>query len=412
MIEFKRHILSNGIRLLHHFDAATRMVALNILYDVGARDETPSHTGLAHLMEHLMFSGSEHVESFNETLERAGGISNAWTSWDVTNYYETLPAENIETAMWLESDRMRGLNVSQTNVDVQRSVVIEEFKQRYLNAPYGDLSHLLFPLAYKVHPYRVPVIGERVEHIQGLSLELVRSFYETHYSPDNAVLCLSGNISFERAVELTEKWFGDINGTSHYRRNLPQEPAQNEYRRLEVERDVPQTLIARAYKMCGRNDALFVASDLLSDVLANGKSSRFYQNLVLKSDVFTQADASVLGTLDPGVFLVTALLAEGANVADAEKMIDEQLEELILKGVSQYELEKCVNKFMSNHLFENVGYAKKATNLCLSELRGDAYLVNDELAEYASATCSDVVNVARQILRRENCSTLIYKARN
>lgn len=280
MIRFNRHILNNGLRIIHYYDSATKMVALNLLYNVGSKDEQPNKTGLAHLMEHLMFSGSANVARYDDALQAAGGVSNAWTNVDMTNYYETLPAHNIETAMWAESDRLMALNLTASNIRVQKDVVMEEFKQRYLNEPYGDISHISHSLAYKSHPYMWPTIGKCLEHIDDVTEEEIISFYKKYYSVDNLIMCISGNISFEHAVSLAEKWFGDIEPSGITPRCLPSEPEQTESRSIIVEKDVPQNVLYRVYHMPGRNDDMYPACDLLSDVLANGKSSRFHQNVM------------------------------------------------------------------------------------------------------------------------------------
>ncbi len=408
MIRINRHVLPNGLRLLHYYNATTQMVALNIIYDVGSRDEDPLYTGLAHLTEHLMFTGSTHAPAFVAALEEAGGTSNAGTNCDFTHYYEVLPACNVETAFWLESDRMMNLSLSRSSIETQKSVVIEEFKQRYLNVPYGDSSHLLSALAFRVHPYRTPVIGASADHIQQIPESEIRRFHSTYYVPSNAILCVTGNITFERALELTQKWFDSLPPGKRPARNLPQEPPQSDPRILEVSRCVPHTAIFRAYRMCEASSPLFPATDLLTDVLANGKSSRFFQNLVMKTGRFTSLDASVLGTLEPGLLLITAYLAPGASVADAQADIDEQIHELISRGIPSRELEKCVNKYASNMLFETENYLKKAFRVSFYELMGDAQRFNHVVDLYRRVTPEQVRQVARQVLSPSNCSTLIY----
>lgn len=408
MIGFTRHRLDNGLTLLHHHDAATRMVAVNLLYNVGSSDEQVPLTGLAHLLEHLMFTGSEHVVSFDEALQAAGGESNAWTSVDSTNYYDVLPAQNLETALWLESDRLQGLTLSDESITTQKSVVIEEFKQRCLNAPYGDLSHLISSLAYTQHPYQWPPIGRTVEDIEAASADDVRQFHHAHYSVNNAILCISGNVTLEHALDTVNKWFGDIKSHSLAPRTHAKEPNQTEARQLEVQREVPQTIICRAYQMPGRKDPMFPACDVLSDVLSNGKSARFYQNVMLTTGLFTELDASVGGTLDCGLFYVRGKLASNATVQQAQEAIDNELNRLLRDGITQYEVEKFVNKHIATERFENLGYLQQAMRLCLYEQLGDAALINHEEDHYRALTPDDIMITAQQLLQPTNCSTLVY----
>ena len=407
MINFKTYRLSNGLRLVHHYDASTQMVAVNLLYDVGSSDENPDKTGLAHLMEHLMFSGTKHVAKYDEMLQKAGGDSNAWTSLDVTNYYDVLPAHNIETALWLESERLLNLNLTDENIEIQKNVVIEEFKQRYLNQPYGNILHLTHGLAYDVHPYRWPTIGLDVETIKNFRKDDVVDFHNRHYAVNNIVMCLSGNVDFDTAVALVEKWFGDIEPQNVSPRRLPVEPIQKEQRFMTHRSDVPNNMILRTYHMCGRDDCQYQATDLLSDVLGNGMSSRFYEKLIKGSDLFVDVDASVLGSRDPGLFYVRARLADGAPFDKANGMIDGVLKEL-LDGISSREVEKCVNKYISNKLFDNVGYAEKAVSLSMHELVWGADKINTENEIYRSLTPSDLLDVASRIFCPENCSTIYY----
>ncbi|MDO4510402.1 MAG: pitrilysin family protein [Bacteroidales bacterium] len=408
MIAFNTYRLKNGLRLLHYFDKNTQMVALNLLYDVGARDEDPSATGLAHLFEHLMFTGSKHAPSFDAALQAAGGSSNAWTSNDMTNYYETLPAHNVETAFWLESDRLRNLNLTDESIDTQKSVVIEEFKQRCLNVPYGDLHHISSDLAFKVHPYRWPTIGLRVEDIQNASHDAIKAFFASHYAVNNLILCVSGHVEFDRAVALAEKWFGDFAPVDIPVRNLPQEPVQCSQRFLSVKREVPQNMIMMMYHMCGRGDADYQACDMLSDVLSNGPSSRFYRNVMVKSGLFSELDASVTGTHDPGLFLVRARLADGVSFAKAQQAIDAELKDFLTTGATAYEMEKCANKYESTQLFDTITYEKKGVKLCQYELLGSAADINSEVGKYRSLTQEGLMTVAHKLFDPANCSVLYY----
>ena len=408
MIQVESYKLPNGLRLLHHFDVSTRMVAVNLLYDVGSKDESPEMTGLAHLMEHLMFAGSRNAFSYDGELQKAGGESNAWTSNDVTNYYDVLPAHNVETAFWLESDRLLNLSLNDENVALQKSVVMEEFKQRFINQPYGDIYHLLRGAAFTTHPYRWPVIGRDLSDIEKVTTSDVINFFESHYSVDNLVLCVSGNISFDRVIELAQKWFGDISPRCSYRRNLPQEPEQNEPKIIRAHRDVPHNMIYKAYHMCGRRDVDYQACDMLSDVLSNGKSSRFYQNILMKTDCFVDLDASVSGDFEPGLFYIKGRLDSNTSWEQASEIIDREIEYLWTGGISDYEVKKCANKYASSFLFENLAYAEKALKLCEYELLSSAADMNSEINRYRMLTPGRVQDVAKKILRPENCTTLFY----
>lgn len=408
MISFNTYRLKNGLRMLHYYDKNTQMVALNLLYDVGSKDENPKATGLAHLFEHLMFTGSKNAPNYDAALQAAGGSSNAWTSVDMTNYYETLPAHNVETAFWLESDRLMNLNLSDEGIDTQKSVVIEEFKQRCLNVPYGDFYHICNDLAYKVHPYRWPTIGLNVDDIKNASHEEIKAFFSNHYAVNNLILCVSGHVEFEKAVALAEKWFGDFSPVGLQPRNLPQEPIQTEQRFLSVNRDVPQNMIVMMYHMCGRGGADYQACDMLSDVLSNGTSSRFYRNVMVKSGLFTELDASVSGTFEPGLFLVRARLADGVSFATAQKAIDGELKDFLNTGATAYEMEKCANKYESTQLFDTITYEKKGVKLCQYELLSEAADINREVQKYRDLTQAGLMNVAQKLLNPNNCSILYY----
>lgn len=407
MIHFERFTLDNGLKVLLHEDHGTPLVAVNILYDVGARDEDPEHTGFAHLFEHLMFGGSVNIPSYDAPLQIAGGENNAFTNNDITNYYITLPAQNLETALWLESDRMLSLAFSEKSLDVQRNVVIEEFKQRYLNQPYGDVWLKLRPLAYTRHPYQWATIGKEVSHIEQATLEQVKSFFSTWYRPDNAILCLAGAINTAEALELVKKWFGTIPAGKAKKRDLPTEPLQTSQRRLELHRDVPASHIYLAFHCCARNDAEFYATDLLSDILSRGKSSRLYQSLVKEQQLFTEIGAYMLGDFDKSLFVVEGKLVHGVDVLKAEDAIFAQLNRLT-EGISERELDKVKHKAEASFRFSEMGVASKALNLCYFELLGDANESNLQPERYNAVTESDILQVAKTVLRPENCSILHY----
>lgn len=408
MITVQSTRLSNGIRLLHHHDATTQMVALNLLYDVGARDENCGQTGFAHLFEHLMFGGSANIPNFDIPLQEAGGDSNAWTSCDITNFYETLPAHNIETALWLESDRLNSLAFTQHAFDIQKDVVIEEFKQRCINVPYGDLDHILKAEAYKVHPYRWPVIGIDIREIENATLDDARNFFYAHYAPNNLIMCVAGNITFDDTVKLVEKWMGDIPMRDVKPRNLPAEPAQEAPRRKEVNRQVPQTVIIKAYHTCGRRHPDFQTCDMISDILANGNSARFFKNILMQTDIFTDLDASVTATIDPGLLLIKGRLQDNTSIDKAEKAIDSEIKKLIDGDVSDYEIKKYSNKFDSKECFENISYSEKASKLCYYELLSKADDINTEVEKYKMISTEKVAKTATRLFDKSNETTIIY----
>lgn len=400
---------SNGLRLVHYEDLSTQMVALNIVYDVGARDEDPEHTGFAHLFEHLMFGGSKHIPDYDTPLQLAGGENNAWTNNDITNYYLTVPKPNVETAFWLESDRMLELAFSEQSLEVQRGVVMEEFKQRCLNQPYGDVGHLLRPLAYQVHPYRWPTIGKDLSHIEQATLEEVKSFFYRFYAPNNAVLAVTGNISWDETVCLTEKWFSSIPRRDVPIRHLPQEPVQTEEHRLTVERNVPLDALFMVYHMCGREDADYYAFDILSDILSNGRSSRLTRRLVQEQKVFSSIDAYISGTRHPGLLHISGKPAKGVSLEQAEHAVRKELEELQQSLIGEQELEKVKNKFEATQIFGNINYLNVATNLAWYELTGQAEDIDLEVERYRSVTAEQLRTVARQTFRADNSTVLYYK---
>ncbi len=408
MIEIKKYKLENGLRLIVHQDKTTPLAAINVLYDVGAKDEDESKTGFAHLFEHLMFGGSKNIPSYDEPLQKVGGDNNAWTSNDLTNYYITLPAANLETGLWLESDRMLELDFSQESLDVQRKVVIEEYKQRYLNQPYGDVPLLLRPLAYKVHPYKWPTIGADIKHIEDADLDDVKSFFYSHYAPNNAIISVTGNVDPDETFELVKKWFGDIPSRQINKRQLPVEPAQKDMRELTVERDVPSDMFQMVFHMCGRADEDYYAMDLLSDVLSNGSSSRLYQRLVKQKKCFTDVHAYISGDIENGLFTFAGNVSDNVSVYDAEKAIWEEISEIKANAVETYELQKVKNKVESTLTFSEINFLNKAMNLAQFELLGDADDINKEVDRYQKVTAQEIFECANKILVERNCSKLYY----
>ncbi|MNK43072.1 Peptidase M16 inactive domain protein [compost metagenome] len=408
MVDFNRFTLANGLKVLVHEDATTPMAVLNILYDVGARDEDPEKTGFAHLFEHLMFGGSINIPNYDEPLQRVGGENNAFTSNDITNYYITLPAENIETAFWLESDRMLSLAFSEKSLDTQRNVVSEEFKQRYLNQPYGDVWLKLRPLAYKKHSYRWATIGKELSHIENATMDDVKAFFKKHYTPQNAILVVGGNVKTEDVKKLAEKWFEPIPAGEKYHRNLVQEEAQTEARQETVKANVPLNAIYMAFKMPGRLNADYYAFDLLSDVLSRGQSSRLYNSLLKEQQLFSDINAYISSSLDPGLFIIEGKLVEGVAIETAEKAIWAELDKLKTELVSDTELTKVKNKVESILVFSEMSLLDKAMNLAYYELLGDAALLNKETAEFLKVQSADIKRIANETFGKNSSSTLYY----
>ncbi|SDP33781.1 Predicted Zn-dependent peptidase [Mucilaginibacter sp. OK268] len=410
MVKFNRFTLDNGLRVIVHEDNTTPMAVLNILYDVGARDENPEQTGFAHLFEHLMFGGSVNIPSYDEPLQRVGGENNAFTSNDITNYYITLPSANIETAFWLESDRMLSLAFSEKSLEVQRNVVIEEFKQRYLNQPYGDVWLKLRPLAYKHHPYRWATIGKTIKHIEDARIEDVKAFFKKHYTPQNAIMVVGGDVTTEQVKQLAEKWFAPIPAGEKYHRNLPQEPDQHEERRETVTAKVPLNDVYISFQMGGRLDDDFYATELLSDVLSRGNSSRLYRSLVQDRQIFSEVHAYITSSLDKGMFILEGKPLEHISIEQAEAALWEELEKVKNEEIPADELTKVQNKTESTMVFSEMSLLDKAMNLASFELLGDAEMLNQETSRYLAVTAAQIKDTAAKIFRKDNSSTLVYLA--
>jgi zinc protease len=410
MIKYDRITLDNGLRILVNEDRSTPLVAMNILYDVGSRDEDPEATGLAHLFEHLMFGGSVNIPDFDTPLQMVGGENNAFTNNDITNYYLTIPSENIETGFWLESDRMLELDFSQKNLDTQKNVVIEEFKQRYLNQPYGNAILKLRPLAYNVHPYRWPTIGMDVSHVEKTNLEQIRNFFYSHYAPNSAILALSGNISTDTAIRLAEKWFGPIEKRDIKHRNLPAEPEQTEARNIIIESDVPSDAIYKVWHIGPRDSDDFHILDLITDLLAGGESGRLHTNLVRERKLFSEINAYITSDIDPGLIFVHGRLMKNIDIQKADNAINEVLSGLLNHDGIEDEMEKVKNKFESSTVFSNTSILNKAVNLSFFELLGNAELINLEPGLYRHVTRAMVTEATEKYLVPSNCSTLYYKS--
>lgn len=408
MIEYKKHTLANGLRVIVHTDKSTPMTAVNVLYNVGSKDENPEKTGFAHLFEHLMFGGSKHIADYDTPLQKVGGENNAFTTNDLTNYYLTLPSQNIETGLWLESDRMLELAFNKKSLETQRSVVIEEFRQRYLNQPYGDAMALLYEMAYKVHPYRWPTIGRDISHIENATMEDVKEFFLKFYAPNNAVLSICGNIEADEAFALSEKWFGSIPSRNVPIRNLPQEPLQAERREQSVTRSVPYNALNMAFHMSSKFTPEYYASDLISDILSNGNSSRLYRNLIVEKGLFSELDAFISGDDDPGLFIFSGKLIEGISYEQAESAIWAEIEKIKQECIDEKELQKVVNKIEANLIFSETSYLNKAINLAAFELAGDLSMINRQADSYRQISPEKLIETANQVFTQSNCSTLYY----
>ena len=412
MIHFEKFTLANGLRVIVHQDHSTPMAVMNIMYDVGARDEDSSRTGFAHLFEHLMFGGSVNVPSYDEPLQMAGGENNAYTTNDLTNYYIQLPAENLETAFWLESDRMLSLAFGEKSLEVQRKVVIEEFKEHYLTKPYGDVWHKMRELAYTTHPYRWMTIGKELSHIENAKLEDVKAFFFKYYRPMNAIMVVAGNVTTDKVKELAEKWFGDIPSGEKYDRKLPSEPQQTAPRRLEIKAKVPVNAFYKCWHMPSRLDKRYHAVDLLSDILGGSASSRLHQTLVKEKKLFSNIDCHHSGSTDAGLLTIEGKLVKGVNIEDAEKAVDEILRQMQEESVTETELEKVKNKTESMMAFEDMSVMNRANSLAYYELLGDANMMNTELGLYAAVTTAEIKEESKAIFREENSNTIYYLSEN
>lgn len=409
MIKVNRHLLTNGLRIVHHEDTTTQMVAINVLYDVGARDEEPTRTGFAHLFEHLMFGGSINIPVYDSPVQKAGGENNAWTTNDLTNYYVTLPYQNAEIGFWLESDRMLGLAFSPESLEVQRQVVMEEFKQRNLNQPYGDSSHLVRSMAYTRHPYRWPTIGLELEHIATATLEEVKEFFYRFYAPNNAILSVSGQISWEETLRLAEKWFAPIPRREIPVRQIEPEPMQTQIRYKEVEQDVPLDALYMSFITCERMHPDYHATDMISDLLANGRSSRLLQHLVKEKQLFSQIDAYITGSIDKGLLQINGKPLPGVSLQEAEEAIWQELQQLTNTTLDEKELDKVKNRFEAEQTFKSINFLNNAVNMAYFELISQAEEVNNEVARYRAVTPEQIKQVAGQLFRKDNCSILYYK---
>jgi predicted Zn-dependent peptidase len=412
MVKFEKFMLDNGLKVLVHIDQSTPMAVVNVLYDVGARDEDPQQTGFAHLFEHLMFGGSVNIPDYDDPLQNAGGENNAYTTNDLTNYYCHLPAENIETALWLESDRMLSLAFGKKSLDVQKKVVCEEFKEHYINKPYGDVWHIMRELAYKEHPYKWMTIGKELSHVENAELQDVKNFFFKHYTPLNAILVVAGNVVVEDVKALAEKWFGEIPSGEKYNRNLSQEAAQQKERRMTVHRKVPMDAIYKTWHMCGRRDDDYYATDLLADILGGGASSRLYQTLVKEQQLFVNVSCYHFGSFDAGLITIEGQLVKGVDMKTAEDAIEKELNKIKKEKIEERELQKVQNKTESVMAFEDMSVMNRAGSLAYYELLGDGELMNSEFKKYQEISVDDLYRIANEILIPSNSNTLWYLSEN
>jgi predicted Zn-dependent peptidase len=408
MIVFERFTTSNGLKVIIHEDRSTPLVAFNLLYDVGSKDESPEITGLAHLFEHLMFSGTKRIPDFDKPLQIAGGENNAFTNTDITNYYITLPKENIETAFWLESDRMEEINLSDRNIDIQKQVVTEEFKQRYQNQPYGDASLILRKLAFEKHPYRWPTIGADISHVQNAEKKIITDFYFSHYAPNNAILCISGNITANKARNLIEKWFCGIETRQIKQRNLPVEPVQTEKREIIVNKEVPASALYKAWHGASRHHNDFQKLDMITDLLAGGTSGYLQNKLVREQKLFSTANIYVTAEIEPGLIIFSGKMLPGVDPIKADNAVSDVISNIASGRIKDNDIEKVKNKYESATILDHTNVLNKAMSLCLYELLGDAGLVNKEVEKYRSINKSEVISAVTQYLDDKNCSTLFY----
>jgi len=412
MIQFEKFVLPNGMRVIVHEDKSTPMAVLDVMYDVGSRDEDPNQTGFAHLFEHLMFGGSIHIPSYDEPLQMAGGDNNAYTTNDLTNYYIQIPAENLETAFWLESDRMLSLAFDEKSLDVQRKVVCEEFKEHYLNKPYGDVWHKMRDLAYTKHPYRWMTIGKELSHVENASLQDVKDFFYKHYTPANAILSVAGNVTTAQVKLLAEKWFGDIPGGEKYKRDLPAEPVQKSPRKLTVNAKVPLDALYKCWHIYPRLDKRYYATDLITDLLSGGGSSRLFQSLVKEKQLFSNIECYHFGSVDAGLLAIEGKLVKGVTMEAAEHAVEQELEKMKTEKISDSELQKVKNKTESLITFEDVSLMNRANSLATYELLGDADLMNKELSMYQAVTADEIMEESSKIFNEDNSNTLYYYSVN
>ena len=407
-IPFTRQTLANGLHVLVHEDRTTPLAACTIVYRVGSRDEDPACTGIAHLMEHFMFSGSDHAPDFDLALQKVGAINNAYTSQDLTCYYIVLPANNIETALWLESDRMAALSFSQQGLDVQKQVVMEEFKETCLNQPYGDLMMHVYGLSYRNHPYQWLPIGKELSHIEQVDMNIIRRFHDTFYCPANAILVVAGNVHAEEIFAMADKWFGDILPGRQNPHRYPQESPSKENRLKVVEKPVPDDMLFKSWLMPARTGADYCAYDLLSDILGTGQSSYLYRKFVMENRLFTDISASVSGSADKGLFFINGRPAEGISIEQADEQLTKYLADFQFNDKLSYDLQKVKNNAESIILERNLKVEDRANTLATGEFYSRAEDFADERTGYFAVTEEDIRRITETMFKRECGNTLYY----
>ena len=409
MVKFEKFVLDNGLKVLLNVDRNTPLTAFNIMYNAGSKNENENKTGLAHLFEHLMFSGSENVDAFDFFTQMAGAENNAFTNNDITDFYITIPSVNLETAFFLESDRMQNLKLTHRQFVTEKKVVIEEFKETVLNIPYGDVWHHIAEMSYKHHPYRWPTIGKSIEHIMSIDIEDVLEFYNNFYNPENAILSISGNFDLLRVREMSEQWFGSISKNDQYNENyIPVEPPQSFFNEREIIEDLPSNAIYLAFHVSGRKDNKYCTHDIISDILGRGRSSRLYQNLVKDKEYFTEIHCYLTGSVDPGLLVIEGVISDKAEISVAEKSLFEELKNLRTFEIEEHEIEKLKNKVENQITFEEAGILNKAINLAQFELLGDCNDINTQIDQYRRVTSESVLEEANNIFKDSNCSKLLY----
>jgi zinc protease len=407
MIDYSRDVLENGLTFIHHYDKTTPFVVVNILYKVGAKHEDAHRTGFAHLFEHLMFSGSKHFANFDKPLQEAGGENNAFTNNDYTNYYDTVPAINIEIPLCLETDRMVNLNINKKSLDVQRKVVCEEFKENYINQPYGNVWHILREMVYEKHPYRWPTIGKELKHVEDATLEDVQAFYSKYYQPSNAILVLAGNVEKDTAKALVQQYFGKLEGKPVEQQTFA-EPEQQAAKSKTVYEDVPLNSVYIAFKMCDRLNPDYYVADVTSDILSNGTSSRLHQKLVKEEKAFVEIDAYITSSDDIGMFVLEGKISADYDIRKATDLIWKELENMKQENVSDSELQKCKNKMLTYMNFSEASLLNRAISLATYEVLGNANLINEEEQFYDAVSAGRILEFAQKTFMEEKSNTLFY----
>ncbi len=411
-LPFKRHIFANGLRLIVHEDHSTPLASCNVVFNVGSRDEQAELTGMAHLFEHFMFTGSKNIPDYDAQLQQVGAINNAYTTQDITHYYITLPAVNIEQALWLESDRMLELAFQQEKLDIQKHVVIEEFKENFLNRPYGDIWMLFNGFYYQKHPYQWLPIGKEISHIEKVCMNDMKAFFFRYYRPNNAVLTIAGNVYFEQIVPLVEKWFGDIPSGPEIKKHYPQEIKQSGKRMIEFKKDVPADMLFKGWPTCGRLANDFYAYDMLSDLFGSGQSSYLYQKFVMEDAVFTDISAYITGTLDPGVFIIGGRPAEGVSIEEADKRLSDYIYQLSTNCINTHDLQKVKNRVESIILQNDIKIEDRSSSLAVSECFSCAEDFNDETNRYFAVSEEQINTLCHKMFNIEQETTMYYKAKN